>query len=65
MCGGTDFNAPTKYVNENDFDGVAILTDMQAPKPIPCKVQRIWFTDKTNANSPYFKSDEIVVPVGK
>lgn len=65
MCGGTDFNAPTKYVNENDFDGHIVLTDMQAPKPISSTCSRMWMTDKQNAASPYFKTNEVVVPVGK
>ena len=65
MCGGTDFNAPTKYVNEGDFDGHIVLTDMQAPKPIASTCSRMWMTDKANAASPYFKTNEVVVPVGK
>ena len=65
MCGGTDFNAPTKYVNEGDWDGHIVLTDMQAPKPLSSRCSRIWFTDKANAANPYFKTTELVVPVGK
>jgi predicted metal-dependent peptidase len=65
MCGGTSFDCCTKYVNDGDYDALVILTDMQAPKPIPCKVQRMWMTDKANAASPYFATNEIVVPVGK
>lgn len=65
MCGGTDFNAPTKYVNEGDFDGHIILTDMQAPKPIASTCSRMWMTDKQNASSPYFKTNEVVVAIGK
>ena len=33
MFGGTCFDAPTKYVNENKYDGMVVLTDMLAPKP--------------------------------
>ena len=33
-CGGTCFNAPTKYVNEGQFDGHIVLTDMCAPLPM-------------------------------
>ena len=65
MCGGTDFNAPTKYVNEKSFDGHIVLTDMCAPKPVPSKCPRMWMTDKENAKNPYFKTNEIVVAVGK
>ena len=68
MCGGTDFNAPTKWVNtvsKVKFDGHIILTDMQAPKPIASFPSRMWMTDKANAASPYFKTSEVVVAVGK
>lgn len=66
MCGGTDFNAPTKWVNKaGEFDGHIVLTDMCAPKPVPSTVPRMWMTDKENAKNPYFKTNEIVVAVGK
>ena len=66
MCGGTDFNAPTKWVNSaNEFDGHIVLTDMCAPKPVSSLVPRMWMTDKENAKNPYFKTSEIVVGVGK
>ena len=63
MCGGTDFDAPTKYVNENDFDGHIILTDMYAEKPGPSKCQRMWMTTKDCANNPYFSTNERVIVV--
>jgi predicted metal-dependent peptidase len=66
MCGGTDFNAPTKWVNKSgEFDGHIVLTDMCAPKPVSSTVPRMWMTDKENAKNPYFKTSEIVVGVGK
>ena len=65
MCGGTCFNAPTKYVNEGAWDGHIILTDMCAPKPISSRPTRMWMTDKTNAANPYFKTNEVVVAIGK
>jgi predicted metal-dependent peptidase len=66
MCGGTDFNAPTKWVNNSgEFDGHIVLTDMCAPKPISSTVPRMWMTDKENAKNPYFKTNEIIVAVGK
>ena len=66
MCGGTDFNAPTKWVNkEGKWDGHIILTDMCAPKPIPSTVPRMWMTDKENARNPHFTTREIVVAIGK
>jgi predicted metal-dependent peptidase len=66
LCGGTDFNAPTKWVNSHgEFDAHIILTDMCAPKPVPSNVPRMWMTDKENARNPYFKTNEIIVAVGK
>lgn len=65
MCGGTDFNAPTKYVNERDFDGHIVLTDMCAPKPIASKCKRMWMTDKNNFDNRYFQTNEIVVAINK
>ena len=63
LCGGTDFDAPTKYVNDNSFDGVIILTDMEAPKPKACKAQRMWMTDARGASRPYFKTNEKVIAI--
>ena len=65
MCGGTCFDAPTRYVNERGFDGHIILTDMCAPKPIRSKCQRLWMTDADNASNPYFATNERVVVVDK
>ena len=63
MYGGTDFNAPTKYVNEHNFDGHIILTDMMAPKPIASKCQRMWMTTAYYAKHPYFQTNERVVAI--
>jgi predicted metal-dependent peptidase len=63
LCGGTCFQAPTDYVNKKNFDGVLILTDMMAPKPGPCKAQRMWLTDTHNANNPYFQTRERVIAI--
>ena len=60
MSGGTCFNAPTEYVNERNFDGHIILTDMCAPKPRPSKCQRMWMTTSVHAGS-YFKTREKVI----
>ena len=62
-CGGTCFNAPTEYVNGQNFDGVIILTDMEAPKPKACKAQRMWMTDERGAANPYFKTNERVIAI--
>ena len=58
LCGGTNFDAPTKYVNDRDFDGHIILTDMEAPKPKPSKCQRMWATTPEYAERPYFTTNE-------
>ncbi|MDP3987301.1 MAG: VWA-like domain-containing protein [Nanoarchaeota archaeon] len=64
LCGGTNFDAPTRYVNkQSKFDGHMILTDLCAPKPIPSKCQRIWMTNKENADRPYFQTNELVVAI--
>ena len=64
MYGGTDFDAPTKYVNEHpEFDGHIVLTDMQAPVPKPSRVRRMWMTDMEGYENPYFKTNERVIPV--
>jgi len=63
MCGGTCFNAPTKYVNEHGFDGHIILTDLMAPKPIRSKCQRMWMTTKAYAARPYFQTNERIIAI--
>ncbi len=69
MCGGTCFNAPTKFVNEvGGFDGLIICTDMEAPKPVRCNVQRLWITDEYHGKRPYFNPKPermIIVPPEK
>ena len=63
--GGTCFNAPTKFVNENPkFDAHIILTDLCAPKPIPSRCNRMWITTEYYAKRPYFKTNErmLVIP---
>lgn len=64
LCGGTDFSAPTRYANENGpFDGLIMLTDMEAPEPIPARMQRIWVTSESCARSMYYKptSERVLV----
>lgn len=47
LYGGTNFDAPTRYVNEQaDADGHIVITDMYAPSPIRSNCQRMWLTDK-------------------
>jgi len=64
-CGGTCFDAPTRWVNERKFDGHIILTDMEAPKPVPSKCQRMWMTTPECAAQPYFTTNERVIAVDK
>ena len=63
MCGGTDFNAPTKYVNEKAFDGHIVLTDMAAPKPVASKCQRMWMTTKDCLRYQYFQTNERILAI--
>lgn len=62
-CGGTDFNAPTKYVNEHQFDGHIVLTDMCAEKPVASNCQRMWMTSKEHAAHQYFTTTERVIVI--
>ncbi len=63
LTGGTCFNAPTKYVNEGDFDGHIVLTDLMAPKPVASKCQRMWMTTKNHAARPYFSTNERIIAI--
>ena len=63
LTGGTDFNAPTKYVNDHNFDGHIILTDLMAPKPVASKCQRMWLTTKQYAARPYFSTTERIIAI--
>jgi predicted metal-dependent peptidase len=63
LCGGTCFDAPTKYVNAHKFDGHIILTDMCAPKPVSSACQRMWMTTRANADRPYFETNERVIAI--
>jgi predicted metal-dependent peptidase len=63
--GGTDFNAPTRWVNERQFDGHIILTDMEAPKPIRSRlgIKRMWMTTPECKNRQYFQTNEQVIAI--
>lgn len=65
LSGGTDFDAPTEYVNKKKFDGHIILTDMYAPKPKPSQCRRMWMTDESGKQSQYFTTDERVIVIKK
>ena len=63
LTGGTDFDAPTEYVNGQGFDGHIVLTDLMAPKPKPSKCQRMWMTTAQYAARPYFETNERIVVI--
>ena len=63
MCGGTCFDAPTKYVNAKGFDGHIVLTDMAAPKPVASKCQRMWMTTKDCLRYQYFQTNERILAI--
>jgi len=63
MCGGTCFDAPTKYVNDREFDGHIILTDLMAPKPKASKCQRMWMASPDDVARPYFKTNERIIAI--
>lgn len=63
LNGGTCFNAPTKWANENNVDGLIILTDMEASKPTRCSSQRMWMTTKACASRPYFSTNERIIAI--
>jgi len=63
LTGGTCFDAPTKYVNAQGFDGHIVLTDLCAPKPIASKCQRMWMTTKAYAARPYFSTNERIIAI--
>jgi predicted metal-dependent peptidase len=66
-CGGTDFNAPTKFVNEGKekCEALIILTDGCAPKPVHSRVRRCWVI--TPGSTMEFQPDprDIVVQLKK
>ena len=63
LTGGTCFDAPTRWCNERNFDGLIILTDMEAPKPIPSKAQRLWMTTPECKERSYFQTTERVIAI--
>ena len=63
LTGGTDFSAPTQWCNERKFDGLIILTDMEAPKPVSSKAQRMWMTTPECKERAYFQTNERVIAI--
>jgi len=63
LGGGTCFDAPTRWCNERKFDGLIILTDMEAPKPVSSRAQRLWMTTPECKERSYFKTTERVIAI--
>ena len=65
LCGGTCFNAPTRFANNHagKYDGLIILTDLCAPAPVPCKIQRMWITTEDYAKEPSFQTNERILAI--
>jgi len=63
LTGGTDFDAPTRWCNERKFDGLIILTDLEAPKPIPSRCERLWFTTPECKERAYFTTNERIIAI--
>ena len=61
--GGTDFNAPTKVVNDpknrGKWDGMLILTDGECSKPAPSRVKRGWVVSPGRKLE--FTTDELTI----
>jgi len=62
-CGGTDFNAPSKVFNDpknmGRWDGMLIMTDGCAPKPVATRQKRGWILGKDCRMN--FETDELVI----
>ena len=63
LYGGTDFDAPTAYVNKRNFDGHIVLTDLYAPKPKASRCRRMWMASKYNVDHAYFKTNERIIAI--
>ena len=63
LYGGTDFDAPTAYVNKRNFDGHIVLTDLYAPKPKASRCRRMWMASKYNVDPAYFKTNERIIAI--
>jgi len=64
-AGGTNFNAPTHWINKRkgQYDGLLVLTDGMAPKPDPCHVRRAWVV--TPGQKLYFDTNELQILMKK
>jgi len=66
-CGGTDFNAPTNFVNDvknrGRWDGYFIVTDGECAKPKPSRLKRAWII--VPGRKLLFQTDEFTVTMSK
>jgi len=60
-CGGTHFGPPTKYVNENNFEGHIVLTDGFASSPPTSRCRRMWLIPESCKESQPWTNNEIKV----
>jgi len=63
--GGTDFNAPTEFVNKrkSQYDLMVVLTDGEASEPKPCLIRRAWVL--VPGTKMYFDTAETVITMKK
>lgn len=61
--GGTDFNPVTHIVNDaknrGRWDGLLIMSDGLAPKPVPSRIKRAWVMGP--GCKPSFETDELII----
>ncbi len=55
LTGGTDFDAPTKYVNEHNYDAHIVVTDLGAPTPGRSLCKRMWIAPRRVMSYTNFK----------
>lgn len=65
--GGTDFNAPTSVFNDpknrGRWDGLLVMTDGEAPAPLPCRAKRGWLLAK--GRDLMFSTNELKIFISK
>lgn len=61
FSGGTDFNAPTEWINKNHskFDATLFMTDGECSKPQACLIPRAWIIMPNRKIC--FDTDELVI----
>lgn len=62
-CGGTDLAPATRWVNERDFQGHIMFTDMQAEKPPASHCKRMYCVPEGGA--PMFETTDTVIELEK